>query len=55
MANPDGVVMGNQNTNLEGNDLNRSYFMENDQKNCKKRTFESELIKNLLAKADGRI
>jgi murein tripeptide amidase MpaA len=46
-ANPDGVVVGNYRSNLQGKDMNRNFFSSDD-KECKERCYEVELLRALL-------
>ena len=47
MINPDGVVAGNYRCNLQGRDMNRNYFSD-DNKEVKERVHEVELLRDLM-------
>lgn len=44
MINPDGVVTGNYRSNLQGKDMNRNFYADDD-KECKERCYEVELLR----------
>jgi murein tripeptide amidase MpaA len=46
-VNPDGVVTGNYRSNLQGKDMNRNFYSDED-KDCKQRVFEVEMLRALL-------
>lgn len=48
MINPDGVVIGNYRSNLQGKDLNRNFYADDDLEGKDNRAFEVELLRNLL-------
>jgi cytosolic carboxypeptidase protein 2/3 len=47
MINPDGVVCGNYRSNLQGKDMNRNYYADDD-KEARERVHEVELLRSLL-------
>lgn len=46
--NPDGIVIGNYRNNLQGKDMNRHFFADDDPEGVRNRAHEVELIRNLL-------
>lgn len=50
MLNPDGVVLGNYKTNLEGKDISRRYFADDDEQAIGNRAFETEVLRKYLKK-----
>lgn len=49
MINPDGVVCGNYRSNLQGKDMNRHFYADDD-KDAKERVYEVELLRSHLKK-----
>lgn len=47
MINPDGVVVGNYRSNLQGKDPNRNFYQDDD-KEAQERVFEAELLRAAL-------
>jgi cytosolic carboxypeptidase protein 2/3 len=47
IVNPDGVVTGNYRSNLQGKDMNRNFYSDDD-KDCKERCFEVEMLRAQL-------
>lgn len=47
-VNPDGVVMGNYRSNLQGKDMNRHFFSDDDPEAHRNRACEVELIRTML-------
>jgi len=45
-VNPDGVVSGNYRSNLQGKDMNRNFFADDDKEGNQNRVFEVELLRN---------
>ena len=49
MVNPDGIILGNYRTNLQGKDMNRNFYGYDDPEFARKtRCFEVELIRDYL-------
>jgi cytosolic carboxypeptidase protein 2/3 len=48
IVNPDGVVIGNYRSNLQGKDMNRHFFSDDDTENNKSRAHECEIIRSML-------
>ena len=48
VVNPDGVVIGNYRCNLQGKDMNRHFFADDDPEGLEARVHEVELIRNML-------
>lgn len=53
MVNPDGVVLGNYRSNLQGKDMNRHFFADDD-KEPKTRCYEVEMIRERLKQKFGQ-
>ena len=49
MINPDGVVCGNYRSNMQGKDMNRNFYADDDRE-VKERVYEVELLRNHLKK-----
>lgn len=45
IVNPDGVVAGNYRSNLQGKDMNRHFFADEDPEGYRNRAFEVEIIR----------
>ena len=48
IVNPDGVVCGNYRNNLQGKDMNRHFFADEDPEGYKQRALEVEIIRQQL-------
>lgn len=48
IVNPDGVVIGNYRSNLQGKDMNRHFFADEDPEANKQRAHECEVIRSML-------
>jgi len=48
IVNPDGVVIGNYRSNLQGKDMNRHFFADDDPEGNRNRAHEVELIRTML-------
>lgn len=46
--NPDGVVAGNYRSNLQGKDMNRFFFADDDPEGYRNRVVEVEIIRQQL-------
>jgi murein tripeptide amidase MpaA len=45
IVNPDGVVSGNYRNNLQGKDMNRHFYADDDPESYRNRSFEVEIIR----------
>jgi hypothetical protein len=45
IVNPDGVVIGNYRNTLQGKDMNRHFFADEDPEGYRNRSFEVEIIR----------
>jgi len=48
MINPDGVITGNYRGNLQGKDMNRHFFADDDISAYRNRAFEVEILRDKL-------
>ena len=48
IVNPDGVVIGNYRSNLQGKDMNRHFFADDDPDANRNRAHEVEVIRTML-------
>ena len=49
ILNPDGVVVGNYRSNLQGKDLNRNFFADDDLEGNRNRALEVEVLREFLS------
>lgn len=47
-VNPDGIVAGNYRSNLQGKDMNRHFFSDDDREGRDNRAYEVELLRDKL-------
>jgi murein tripeptide amidase MpaA len=47
-VNPDGIVAGNYRSNLQGKDMNRHFFADDDREGKDNRAYEVELLRERL-------
>ena len=56
MVNPDGVVSGNYRQNIQGKDMNRHFFADDDSEGYKQRALEVEILRqSLRQKFEGKM
>jgi murein tripeptide amidase MpaA len=48
IVNPDGVVCGNYRNTLQGKDMNRHFFADDDPEGYRNRSFEVEIIRQYI-------
>lgn len=48
IVNPDGVVTGNYRSNLQGKDMNRHFYADDDAEGYRNRAFDVEIIRQQL-------
>jgi murein tripeptide amidase MpaA len=48
IINPDGVVTGNYRSNLQGKDMNRHFYADDDHEGYRNRALEVETLRNQL-------
>jgi murein tripeptide amidase MpaA len=48
IVNPDGVVCGNYRNNLQGKDMNRHFFADDDPEGYRNRALEVEIIRSQI-------